>query len=179
MGRNCLILLVVFVCVYVVGWAWSWGACQWLIPNENFPLETRSIRLSIQASMSFLFSFVIIDSFLSMLCSFNWGFMFFFAWNFVMIFFVFFYIFETKWMPFQEIISRYGGDIGFGKNSCQSIIILLDLKQNPFDNTNMLWTPFGLHPSCPWSPNWTWRNTNIKLCLEILQSNLPSYFMNN
>jgi hypothetical protein len=73
---------------------------------------------------------VIIDFFLSMLCSFNWGFMFFFAWNFVMIFLVFFYILETKQVPIQEMINRYGGDIGFGKSSCQSIIILIDLKQN-------------------------------------------------
>jgi hypothetical protein len=77
---------------------------------------------------------VIIDLFLSMLCSFNWGFMFFFAWNFVMIFLVFFYILE----PIQEMINRCGGDIGFGKCSCQSIIILIDLKQNHFNNTNML-----------------------------------------
>lgn len=127
--------------------------------------------------MSFLFSFVIIDLFLFMLCSFSWGFMFFFAWNFVMIFLVFFYILETKRVSIQEMISMYGGDIGFGKSSCQSIIILIDLKQNHFDNTNMLWAPFGLQPSCPWCPNWTWINTNIKLCLEILPSNLPSYFM--
>jgi ABC-type transport system involved in multi-copper enzyme maturation permease subunit len=129
--------------------------------------------------MSFLFSFVIINLFLSMLCSFNWGFMFLFAWNFVMTFLVLFYILETKWVPISETISMFGGDIGFGKSSCQSIIILIGLKQNHFDNTNMLWTPFDLCPSCPWCPNWTWRNTNIKLCLEILKSNLPSYFMSN
>jgi hypothetical protein len=55
-----------------------------------------------------------------------------------MIFLVFFYILETKRVSIQEMISMYGGDIGFGKSSCQSIIILIDLKQNHFDNTNML-----------------------------------------
>jgi hypothetical protein len=81
---------------------------------------------------------ICIDSFLSVLCSFNWSFMFFFAWNFVMIFLVLFYIFETKQVPIQEMIITYGGDIGFGKSSCQSIIILIDLKQNHFNHTNML-----------------------------------------
>jgi sugar porter (SP) family MFS transporter len=98
------IILVVFVCLFVMGWAWSWGPCEWLIPSEIFPLETRSAGLSIGVSVNFLFSFVIVESFLSMLCSLKWGlFVFFAVWNFFMPFFVLLYVPETKGVPIEEM----------------------------------------------------------------------------
>ncbi|KAL6291258.1 hypothetical protein ACE6H2_008768 [Prunus campanulata] len=38
-------LLIIFVSVYVVGFAWSWGPLGWLIPSEIFPLEFMAASL--------------------------------------------------------------------------------------------------------------------------------------
>jgi hypothetical protein len=95
---------VVFVCIYVAGWCWAWGPCQWLLPSENFPLKTRSAGLSIEVAVNFLFDIVIIQSFLTMLCFLKWGLLVFFAiWNFFMPFFVFLYVPETKGVPIEEM----------------------------------------------------------------------------
>jgi hypothetical protein len=59
LSHSLAIILVVFVCIYVAGWCWAWGPCQWLLPSEIFPLETRSAGLSIEGSVNFLFNFVI------------------------------------------------------------------------------------------------------------------------
>ncbi|KAD0507639.1 hypothetical protein E3N88_44154 [Mikania micrantha] len=36
------IVVVLFICIYVAGFAWSWGPLGWLVPSEIFPLEIRS-----------------------------------------------------------------------------------------------------------------------------------------
>ncbi|KAI4296606.1 hypothetical protein L6164_036552 [Bauhinia variegata] len=36
------IVVVIFICIYVSGFAWSWGPLGWLVPSEIFPLEIRS-----------------------------------------------------------------------------------------------------------------------------------------
>jgi hypothetical protein len=62
LSHSLAIILVVFVCIFVAGWCWAWGPCQWLLPSEIFPLETRSAGLSIEVYVNFLFSLVIIES---------------------------------------------------------------------------------------------------------------------
>ncbi|CAK9212262.1 unnamed protein product [Sphagnum troendelagicum] len=97
------IVVVVFLCAFLMGWSWSWAPLAYLIPTEIFPLETRSAGLSIQASVNFLFSFVMIETFLSMLCSLKWGFFIFFAaWIIILQSFVMFYLPETKGVPIEE-----------------------------------------------------------------------------
>ncbi len=101
--HSLAIVLVVFLCAFLTGWSWSWAPLAYLIPTEIFPLETRSAGLSIQASVNFLFSFVMIETFLSMLCSLKWGFFIFFAaWIIILQFFVMFYLPETKGVPIEE-----------------------------------------------------------------------------
>ncbi|GJS95972.1 sugar carrier protein C-like protein [Tanacetum coccineum] len=41
------IVVVLFICMYVAGFAWSWGPLGWLVPSEIFPLEIRSAAQSI------------------------------------------------------------------------------------------------------------------------------------
>ena len=36
------VAVIVFICLFVAGFGWSWGPRGWLVPNEIQPLETRS-----------------------------------------------------------------------------------------------------------------------------------------
>lgn len=101
------ILVVVMVCVFVSSFAWSWGPLGWLIPSETFPLETRSAGQSVTVCINMLFTFVIAQAFLSMLCHFKYGiFLFFSGWVFIMSVFVLFLLPETKNIPIEEMTER-------------------------------------------------------------------------
>ncbi|KAE8663464.1 Sugar transport protein 13 [Hibiscus syriacus] len=99
--------VVVMVCTFVSAFAWSWGPLGWLIPSETFPLETRSAGQSVTVCVNLLFTFVIAQAFLSMLCHFKYGiFLFFSGWVVVMSIFTLFLIPETKNIPIEEMTER-------------------------------------------------------------------------
>ncbi|WCJ23725.1 Sugar transport protein 8 [Euphorbia peplus] len=101
------IWVVVMVCVYVAGFAWSWGPLGWLIPSETFPLETRTAGFSFAVSSNMLCTFIIAQAFLSMLCTMRAGIFFFFAaWIVAMMLFAFFFIPETKGVSIDEMNDR-------------------------------------------------------------------------
>ncbi|KAL6185807.1 hypothetical protein ACLB2K_041930 [Fragaria x ananassa] len=101
------LLVVVMICTFVAGFAWSWGPLGWLIPSETFPLETRSAGQSVTVCVNMLFTFVIAQAFLSMLCHFKFGiFIFFSAWVLVISVFVLFLLPETKNVPIEEMTDR-------------------------------------------------------------------------
>lgn len=62
------ILVVVMVCIFITSFAWSWGPLGWLIPSEIFLLETCSAGQSVTVCVNMLFTFIIAQVFLSMLC---------------------------------------------------------------------------------------------------------------
>lgn len=96
--------VVLMVCVFVSAFAWSWGPLGWLIPSEIFPLETRSSGQSITVCINMLFTFVIAQAFLSMLCHFKYGiFLFFAGWVAIMGVFALLFIPETKNIPIEEM----------------------------------------------------------------------------
>lgn len=92
--------VVVLVCLFVMSFAWSWGPLGWLIPSEIFPLETRTAGFAFAVSSNMLFTFLIAQLFLSMLCHMQ-AFIFFFfaAWILAMGLFVLFLLPETKGIP--------------------------------------------------------------------------------
>ncbi|KAE8719847.1 Sugar transport protein 1 [Hibiscus syriacus] len=98
------IVVVLFICIYVAGFAWSWGPLGWLVPSEIFPLEIRSAAQSINVSVNMLFTFAVAQVFLTMLCHLKFGLFLFFAF-FVLIMSVFVYYFlpETKGIPIEEM----------------------------------------------------------------------------
>ncbi|CAH2044471.1 unnamed protein product [Thlaspi arvense] len=105
--KSFAILIVVMICTYVAAFAWSWGPLGWLIPSETFPLETRSAGQSVTVCVNLLFTFVIAQAFLSMLCHFKYGiFIFFSSWVLVMSVFVMFLLPETKNVPIEEMTER-------------------------------------------------------------------------
>lgn len=97
-------LVVFFICVYVSGFAWSWGPLGWLVPSEIFPLEIRSAAQSINVSVNMLFTFFIAQVFLAMLCGLKFGLFIFFAfWVVVMSIVIKLFLPETKGIPIEEM----------------------------------------------------------------------------
>ncbi|PKA45697.1 Sugar carrier protein C [Apostasia shenzhenica] len=97
--------VVAFICIYVAGFAWSWGPLGWLVPSEIFPLEIRSAGQSINVSVNMLFTFIIAQVFLNMLCHLKFGLFYFFGgWVLIMTLFVAFFLPETKNIPIEEMV---------------------------------------------------------------------------
>ncbi|ESQ55229.1 hypothetical protein EUTSA_v10024986mg [Eutrema salsugineum] len=98
------IVVVLFICIYVAAFAWSWGPLGWLVPSEIFPLEIRSAAQSVTVSMNMIFTFVIAQVFLMMLCHMKFGLFIFFAFFVVvMSTFVYFFLPETRGVPIEEM----------------------------------------------------------------------------
>lgn len=100
-------LVVVLTCMFVMSFAWSWGPLGWLIPSETFPIETRTAGFAFAVSSNMLFTFLVAQAFLSMLCHMRaYIFIFFSAWIVVMGLFVVFLLPETKGVPIDAVAER-------------------------------------------------------------------------
>ncbi|PWZ05105.1 Sugar transport protein 13 [Zea mays] len=107
LGDDWAIMVVVIICTFVSSFAWSWGPLGWLIPSETFPLETRSAGQSVTVCVNLLFTFVIAQSFLSMLCHLKYNiFVISSAWIVVMSFFVLLFLPETKNVRIEAMTDR-------------------------------------------------------------------------
>ncbi|KAH7854569.1 hypothetical protein Vadar_015469 [Vaccinium darrowii] len=96
--------LLVLICVYVSGYGWSWGPLGWLVPSEIFPLEIRSAGQSIRVAVSFLFTIIIAQTYLAMLCQLKSGIFFCFGgWVVAMTAFVYLFLPETKNVPIEQV----------------------------------------------------------------------------
>ncbi|KAF8024678.1 hypothetical protein BT93_F1759 [Corymbia citriodora subsp. variegata] len=98
------IVVVICICIFVSGYAFSWGPLGWLVPSEIFPLEIRSAAQSIVVCVNMLFTFLIAQIFLTMLCHLKFGLFIFFAF-FVALMTIFIYLFlpETKNIPIEDM----------------------------------------------------------------------------
>ncbi|XP_028757426.1 sugar transport protein 5-like [Neltuma alba] len=97
-------LVLVLLCLYAAGFGWSWGPLSWLIPSEIFPLKIRTTGQSISIAVNFLTTFVLSQTFLSMLCRFKYGaFLFFAAWIALMTVFIVLCLPETKGIPLESM----------------------------------------------------------------------------
>ncbi|CAI9091998.1 OLC1v1027128C4 [Oldenlandia corymbosa var. corymbosa] len=98
------ILLLLLICLYVAAYGLSWGPLGWLVPSEIFPLDIRSAGQSISVAVNFLFTFIVAQTFLAMLCHFKAGIFFFFGgWVAVMTIFVYALLPETKNVPIEQM----------------------------------------------------------------------------
>lgn len=98
------LLVLVLICIYVAGFSFSWGPLGWLVPSEIFPLEIRSAGQSITVSVGLIFTFIIAQTFLAMLCHLKSGIFFFFGvWVAIMTGFVYFFLPETRNLPIESM----------------------------------------------------------------------------
>ncbi|KAJ1299236.1 hypothetical protein BS78_01G516500 [Paspalum vaginatum] len=104
MEKEYAYLVLVIMCVFVAGFAWSWGPLTYLVPTEICPLEIRSAGQSIVIAVIFLVTFVIGQTFLAMLCHLKFGTFFLFGgWVCVMTLFVYLFLPETKQLPMEQM----------------------------------------------------------------------------
>lgn len=105
LSKGLSAIVTLFICLFVLGFATSWGGLGWVVPSEIFPLEIRSAGQSVVVCVNFLFTFAIAQAFLSMLCGLRYGiFLFFASWEAVMTLYVFFLLPETKDVPLEEMV---------------------------------------------------------------------------
>lgn len=105
LSKGFSVAVVVVICLFVAAFGWSWGPLGWTVPSEIFPLETRSAGQSVTVAVNLFFTFVIAQSFLSLLCGLKFGiFLFFAGWITVMTIFVCLFLPETKGVPIEEMI---------------------------------------------------------------------------
>lgn len=96
--------VLAMLCLFVAGFAWSWGPLPWAIPPEVNGMETRPAALAISTLSNMLFTFIITMSFQQMLCSMQFGVFIFFAAFCIMAFlFTLFLIPETKGVPVERV----------------------------------------------------------------------------
>lgn len=104
MEKEYAYLVLVIMCVFVAGFAWSWGPLTYLVPTEICPLEIRSAGQSVVIAVIFFVTFLIGQTFLAMLCHLKFGTFFLFGgWVCVMTLFVYFFLPETKQLPMEQM----------------------------------------------------------------------------
>ncbi|KAI8550409.1 hypothetical protein RHMOL_Rhmol06G0104100 [Rhododendron molle] len=104
------VLVLVFMCLYAAGFGWSWGPLSWLIPSEIFPMKIRTTGQSISVAINFAVTFVLSQTFLTMLCHFKFGaFLFYAGWILVMTIFVLLFVPETKGIPLDSMYQVWEG----------------------------------------------------------------------
>ncbi|KAI9094513.1 hypothetical protein K1719_026633 [Acacia pycnantha] len=107
--KGSAISVLVLLCLYAAGFGWSWGPLSWLVPSEIFPMKIRSTGQSISVAVNFVTTFVLSQTFLTMLCHFRYGaFLFFAGWIAVMTIFVAFFLPETKGIPLESMYPVWG-----------------------------------------------------------------------
>lgn len=104
LSRAYSLALLVLIGVYSTGFGWSWGPLSWLVPSEIFPLEVRSAGQSVTVASGFVFTILVAQYFLAMLCRMRaWLFFFFAGWIAAMTAFVYWFLPETKGIPIEQI----------------------------------------------------------------------------
>ncbi|WCJ26198.1 Sugar transport protein 1 [Euphorbia peplus] len=126
------------ICIYALGLAWCWGALGWLVPSGIFPLEIRSVAQSINVAISMLFSFVIAQVFIPMLCHKELGLLIFFSCCMVgMWIFIYVYLPEACGVPIEDMTGVFKNHPQWRKYYNQTD----DLGENSATNKEVLASP--------------------------------------
>lgn len=99
------IVIVVFVCLFVVNFAYSWGPCGWIVPSEIYPLSVRGKGVSLTTCVNWLGNFAISQATPHILSSAGVGptFLLFFGLLAIIVVFVFSMVPETKGVSLEKM----------------------------------------------------------------------------
>jgi MFS family permease len=102
---------IVFIWLFAVNFAYSWGPVTWVVTQEIFPNSMRSRGVAIVASTNWMFNFVIGLTTKDMLASMTYGtYIFFGAFCLGGAVFVWLVLPETKDKTLEELDVYFGGD---------------------------------------------------------------------
>ncbi|KAJ1924836.1 hypothetical protein IWQ60_004945 [Tieghemiomyces parasiticus] len=100
---------IVFVYVFVAGFAYSWGPIGWIYPSEIFPLNCRAKATSISTAANWLFNFAIGQIAPILMERITWGLYILFAcFAVAAIIMVYFFFPETKGRTLEEMDEVFG-----------------------------------------------------------------------
>lgn len=98
---------MIFIAIYIFGFAISWGPIAWILIGEIFPLNVRGIGNSIGSAANWIGNFIVTQFFLSLLSVFHdkigGPFMVFAFFAILSIFFVIFFVPETRGKSLEQI----------------------------------------------------------------------------
>ncbi|KAJ5455575.1 uncharacterized protein N7458_003839 [Penicillium daleae] len=104
---------VALIWLYIAGFGATWGPCSWTLVSEIFPLSIRAKGASIGASSNWVNNFAIAFFVPPMLQAWQWGtYIFFAAFLFVGIIWVWFFLPETKNASLEEMDRVFGSKKG-------------------------------------------------------------------
>ncbi|XP_042495080.1 sugar transport protein 5-like [Macadamia integrifolia] len=98
-------LAIMFVmCLFAAGFGFSWGPLSFLISSEVLPTEVRPVGNGIGISFNFMITFVLAQTFVSMLCNLKYVlFLFYAGWMVIMTTFVLLFLPETKGIALEAM----------------------------------------------------------------------------
>jgi hypothetical protein len=106
---NANMIIAVFVWIYIINFAYSWGPGSWILIAEIFPISIRAKGTSIGASANWMNNFVIAFIVPPMLEKITWGtYIFFAVWTVLGGVFIYFIVPETKGKTLEEMDMVFG-----------------------------------------------------------------------
>ncbi|EKV06741.1 MFS monosaccharide transporter, putative [Penicillium digitatum PHI26] len=100
---------IVFVWIFIINFAYSWGPVAWIVTSEVFPLSMRAKGVSLGGSSNWLNNFAVGTSTSPFLQKSNFGaFIFFGCITTIAIFYVIFFVPETKGRTLEEMDELFG-----------------------------------------------------------------------
>lgn len=116
MARGYSLAVLALTCVFSASFGWSWGPLTWVVPGEIFPVEIRSAGQGISVAVNLGATFVLTQTFLSMLCAFKYAtFIYYAAWVTVMTAFVVAFLPETKGVPLEAMADVWASHWYWGR----------------------------------------------------------------
>ncbi|OUZ99333.1 Sugar/inositol transporter [Macleaya cordata] len=104
LSQKSAIMILILMCFYGAGFGLSWGPLCWIVPSEIFPMRIRPTGQSTTVSVHFTTTFILAQTFLTMLCKFRYFvFLFYGGWIIVMTVFIVCFVPETKGVPLESM----------------------------------------------------------------------------
>lgn len=101
-------VLIAFECIFIFGFAASWGPTAWVIPGEIMPLKIRGKSMSLATASNWLWNFILayVTPYMVSTQYGNLGTKIGFVWgstNVLCFLYVYFFVYETKGLALEEI----------------------------------------------------------------------------